>query len=401
MKKVLSCILVMVLLASAVLVVTPAAAQGIVVPGDKNGDKIVSKDELANVILPYMLGAGHLGLDEVREIAHIYAYYPRSITDSVGREVTIYKPVKRIVVLSPDEYQALRVLGADDKIAGITVEIERDWDWLIGEEKSSVGKRYGPDPEAVLACEPDLVIGEEWTIKTKLEGKIQEDIPMVVLSFAAIEIIDEELGMLGYVLEKEDVAEDYLSNFRDKYVNQIEAQTEGLSDEERPKMYVGVYPDQPYYVYFGGSLGVQYSIDVAGGKHIFEDLPDWGGEVDPEELINRTPDIAFYSTRKSGYEMDVSEVKVMREYIMEEIVDLNITAVKNGSVYMVDTRTFFYGPSHPVGLSYMAKILHPDLVLEDPKEIFREYLRDWLRTDYDLDEHGVFIYHPKEYPDGK
>ena len=325
-----------------------------------------------------------------------------TLIDSAERIVTVKKPIERVVILSPDGYQALRVLGEDDKIVGITVEIKRDWDWLIEEEKTSVGKRYGPDPEAILAVEPDLVMGEGWTIQNKLEGKIPENIAMIGLSFAKIEILTEELSKLGYVLEKEDVAEDYLSNFRDKYVNQIEAQTEGLSDEERPKMYVGVYPDKPYYVYFGGSVGVQYSIDVAGGKHIFEDLPKWGGEVDPEEIIKSDPELVFYSTRQSGYEMDISEVKAMRESIMEQIAVLNFIAVKTGEVYMVDTRTFFYGPSHPIGLSYMAKLLHPDLFVDlNPKEVFREYLKEWLRTDYDLDKHGVFIYHPVYYPDGR
>lgn len=76
MSKRISCLLIVVLLASVVsLAVMPVSAQGIVVPGDKNGDKIVSKDELTSVILPYMLGEpGHLKLDEVREIAHIHVY---------------------------------------------------------------------------------------------------------------------------------------------------------------------------------------------------------------------------------------------------------------------------------------------------------------------------------------
>jgi len=325
-----------------------------------------------------------------------------TIVDSANRTVTVEKPIERIVVLSPDGYQALRVLREDDKIVGITVEINRDWDWLIEEEKTLVGKRYGPDPEAILAVEPDLVIGEGWTIQNKLEGKIPENIAMIGLSFAKTEILTEELSKLGYVLDKEDVVEDYLSNFRDKYVNLIKARTEGLSDEERPKMYVGVYPDKPYYVYFGGSVGVQYAIDVAGGKNIFEDLPEWGGEVNPEEIVKRDPELVFYCIGQSGYEMDISEVKAMRESIMEQIAVLNFTAVKTGEVYMVDTRTFFYGPSHPIGLSYMAKLLHPDLFVDlNPKEVLREYLKEWLRTDYDLDEHGVFIYHPVYYPDGK
>ncbi|MDI6886784.1 MAG: hypothetical protein QMD22_10705 [archaeon] len=48
MRKMLACILAMMLLASCLsLSVMPAAAQGVVVPGDKDGDKLVSKEELA------------------------------------------------------------------------------------------------------------------------------------------------------------------------------------------------------------------------------------------------------------------------------------------------------------------------------------------------------------------
>ena len=328
-----------------------------------------------------------------------------TLVDTADRIVTVSKPVERIVILCPDEYQALRVLRADDKIVGITVETERDWDWLIGEEIASVGNRYNPDPEAILVVEPDLVLGEGWTIETKLEGKIPEDIPMVALGFTAIEILDEELPKLGYILSNQDTVEDYFSNFRDKYVDIVEARTEDLSDEERLGMYVG-WGTLGYggysSIYGGSALGVQYTIETAGGKNVFEDMPLMH-EVDREELITREPDMAFYGLRypDAGYAVDdVSNAKAIREDIMDELV--GVKAVENGNIYMEYSRIWWYGTCHPIGLCYLAKILHPDLFEDlDPNEIHREYLRDWLRTDYDLDGHGIFVYHPEQHPDGR
>jgi len=41
----------------------------------------------------------------------------------------------------------------------------------------------------------------------------------------------------------------------------------------------------------------------------------------------------------------------------------------------------------------MAKWFHPDLFEDlDPKAIHQEYLTRFQGLDYDLDEHGVFVY---------
>ena len=42
----------------------------------------------------------------------------------------------------------------------------------------------------------------------------------------------------------------------------------------------------------------------------------------------------------------------------------------------------------------MAKIFHPDEVVPDPEDLHREYVQRFLGLDYDLDQHGVFIYPP-------
>ena len=46
-----------------------------------------------------------------------------------------------------------------------------------------------------------------------------------------------------------------------------------------------------------------------------------------------------------------------------------------------------------LGYAYLAKWLHPDLFKDfDPQAIHQEYLTRFMGIDYDLDEHGVFVY---------
>ena len=60
------------------------------------------------------------------------------------------------------------------------------------------------------------------------------------------------------------------------------------------------------------------------------------------------------------------------------------------SVDMIDMSAGFF-----LGVGYMAKLLHPDLFVDfDPQAIHQEYLDRFQRIDYDLDEHGIFVYPP-------
>ena len=74
-----------------------------------------------------------------------------------------------------------------------------------------------------------------------------------------------------------------------------------------------------------------------------------------------------------------------------------VEAVKNGKVYVICGR-FAYGIHYPVIIAYYAKWFHPDLFEDlEPQAIHQEYIdRFCTGLDYDLDEHGVFVYPPLE-----
>jgi iron complex transport system substrate-binding protein len=103
------------------------------------------------------------------------------------------------------------------------------------------------------------------------------------------------------------------------------------------------------------------------------------------------------------YEMDdTAFIIAEREAIMTRPELTEVTAVKSGRVYAIECMGFVYGPSHIAGLAYMAKWCHPDLFEDlDPQAIHQEYLTRFQGLDYDLDKHGVFVYHPELHPDGK
>jgi len=147
----------------------------------------------------------------------------------------------------------------------------------------------------------------------------------------------------------------------------------------------------------GLKSGYHWKIVAAGGKNIFGDLEPMYPVVDTEEIIERDPEIIVWSggSKVGGYLLEVedtSELETLRDKIMSRPELHGVTAVKNGTVYVI-TSHILGGARNFVSIGYMAKWFHPDLFEDlDPKAIHQEYLTRFQGLDYDLDEHGVFVY---------
>ena len=168
------------IIACAALMIGSAFAQGTDVPGDGNGDRIVSAEEVAAA--EKLAQEGKLSADELKEIRHIHEKYPINITDSANRTVTIYKPVKTIVPLSWTDYEPIFVLGAADKIAGVRTDLQKAYSWIPGmSRKKAIGTDKEIDYEKIVELRPDLVVSSTSKLDS-LEGKLTPaGIPYVIL----------------------------------------------------------------------------------------------------------------------------------------------------------------------------------------------------------------------------
>jgi iron complex transport system substrate-binding protein len=326
-----------------------------------------------------------------------------TLVDSTDRIVTVKKPVGRILPSSLYDTEAMRMIGVKDKIVGVFDSVRDDEAYY--QELSKLpycgSVFYSPDYEKIVSLKPDLVTSWSYYV-AQLETNLPDSIPIAVLQFWEPADVKEELMKLGYILDKKDEAEHYNDDFRDKYIDLIKARTEGLSEEERPKVYVESWSGD--YKTHGSESHVNVQIDRAGGRNIFVDIPK-PGKIDPEEVMIRNPDIIVRSVYRSyvpcSYsEDDPAEVVELRNKLMNRLELANVNAVKNDKVYIMD-QYLHNGLSHPISIVYWAKLFHPDLFEDlDPEVIHQEYLREFQGLDYDLNEHGVFLYPPIEINGG-
>ncbi|MEA1894164.1 MAG: ABC transporter substrate-binding protein [Euryarchaeota archaeon] len=390
------CVLQVVLFAIMIVLCCTHVAAEDTVPGDLDGNRTVSETELCTAILTYLDGSSeHLLPAELRAASRIHAYYPRTIVCADGMTVTTYKPIERIIALSDPQADAVRVLGAEDRVTGVSSGIAAETMLLpVMCRKPVVGTSAKPDPEAILALKPDIVITYgTWNIG--LEDKIEPDVRVVRLDFTDPDNLTEDMRKLGYLLEEEARAEEFIE-WHNSYMSVIKNRTELIPNTDKPKVYMELYPNIWRYKTFSKNSSGDRQCTIAGGINIASDLFEGSPTLDPEWVLEQNPDVIIQvvtSKLPSGYDCDdPAGMKRMRDELTSRPELADVSAVENERVHVVasDIRC---GVQQVVSIAYFAKWFHPDIFEDmDPQTIRQEYLERFQRIDFNVSEHRVFVY---------
>jgi len=341
-----------------------------------------------------------INMQDVTQIELIILGRDKEITviDIVGRTVTVNKPVNAMTVCHPDAPVAIRALGATDKVVGVGELIkERSMYYPELSKLPLVGLWGEPDVEMIIALGTDLVIEEPCLYPSELPEMLEvAGIQILYLDLFGHTDYTQEVRQLGYILDKRDEAEEF-TDFTEECVSTITDRVEGLSEEDKPRVFYESWSDYRTFGKENGERGLL--ITLAGGINIAGDLPGDSVIVEPEWLIDQNPSIILKSMYTGwppdllcGYNYDdPTSSKAFRETIMVRPGFETIDAVKDEEVSMIacEIATGFY----PIGLRYLACLFHPDLFEDlDPEAFHQDFLTQFQGLDYDLDEHGVFVY---------
>jgi iron complex transport system substrate-binding protein len=207
-------------------------------------------------------------------------------------------------------------------------------------------------------------------------------------------------------------AEEYI-NWHIGKIDEIKSYTENMSEAEKPSVLIASLPkegDKSLFTYAKIDT-LSQMVTLAGGRSIAEDLPaylksNYRIEVDPEWAIENDPDYMIFITivlnPPIGYDSDnITGISQALESFKSRPEYANLTAVRNNHVYIINGNLRNDASKGLIGAAYLAKIFHPDKVDMDPEDLHQEYLHKFLGLDFDLDQHGVFVYPPLIKGQGK
>ena len=316
-----------------------------------------------------------------------------TIVDSTDKIVTVNKPVERVLSLTPPSAEVIKLVGAVDKLVGVSTIFHGETFYPEISKLPSVGSWSNPDYEKILELRPDLII-------TYISGnpKIEDKLPgiaVVRFEYNNPKTMIDVWRKIGYILDKKDEAEEFI-DWYEGYMDKIESRTEELSEDEKPRVYMGYYYQGADRVFGKDSIwdttctkvgGINIAGDIKGGKVDIE----WVLVQDPEIIALRVPGVPH------GYDVDdPTGMQEHREMFMSRPGWKDITAVKNKNVYLFGWN-MCAGPHSLIMTAYMAKWFHPELFEDlDPQAIHQEYLTEFQHIDFNVYEHGVFVYPPFE-----
>ena len=321
-----------------------------------------------------------------------------TLVDSADRTVTVKEPINRVVVFNHGMFVTMRSIKATDKVVGVCERLMWHYEALFPEvgDYPTAGWFRKPDYEAVLTLNPDvvflggkdLIFGGNEEIIEKFK-QIDPSITVICFDCDNPSYYVEEVRKSGYIFGKKEEAEEFIE-FYEKYANTIEESVAKLSEENKPKVYFEL-PHKDYQT-VGAGTSCHNMIVYVGGINIFSDL--FGSvNIDPEEVVRQAPEIIVKGGKSPGYNLDdPTKLIKTRNEIMNRSELQKVPAVEKERVYI-----FPYGfvctPTHFICQVYLAKWFHPTPFEDlDPKAIHQEYLTRFLEVDYDLDEHGIFVY---------
>ncbi|MFD1687013.1 ABC transporter substrate-binding protein [Halobellus litoreus] len=306
----------------------------------------------------------------------------------VGRTVEIPGSVDSVIAVGSGALRLLTYIDATEEVIAVeeleTTNEKRPFRPYIHanpelSELPSVGRRNRPDAELLLQQDPDVVFWGWAEAGDANDLQNQIETPVVVVQPGDI---NEEnrpqffgsLDLLGEIMGTSETAEN-LQQFTTETIDDLASRTDDVSDEDRPRSYVGylgrgnhgLTRTQPLYT----PLEFVNANNVA--SNLTGTLTTTKGaariDIDPEEIIEQDPSYIF---------IDMGTVQY--DALLEEQYQ-SVTAIQNEDVYtLFPVREYSINFGTALANAYYAgSVLYPDRFSDvDPvskaDEIYEEYV---------------------------
>lgn len=288
-----------------------------------------------------------------------------TITDALGRTVTLPEPPQRIVLTGKALFMiadaAYLFPGAADTVVafGNTGQGSGNFIQLIDpnyEEKAALESNAGA--EQVAALQPDLVILKSYLAESVGAPIEALDIPVIYVDFETPEQYDRDLAILGQIFGDEARATEVAAYYQGKMDSVVQA----VAGAEKPSVLMLYYNNKDGNIAFNvppmGWIQTQM-VEMAGGQPVWADANPGDGwtQVTLEQIAAWDPDKIFL----------ISYFASPTEVVAGLQADPNwqaIRAVEDGELYAFPVDLYSWDQPDPrwiLGLTWLADKLHPGL----------------------------------------
>lgn len=273
-----------------------------------------------------------------------------SVVDFRGKKIDVKKPVTRIVCLIESALSGLYMLGAGEKVVGISTNVYSGPVFpYYARLDERIRTRKLPAPgnwdfvnmESVVSLKPDLVI--IWAHQAESIKTLEErGIPVYGVFLGSKDDVYTEISHLGKLTGREERA-GYLIQYTKNEIARVEKMVQAIPSSLYPRVYY-MWAQGNLETSCGGST-VNDLITLAGGRNVCGEIPREHAVVNMENLLTWNPDMIV---------MWYNEKKDPRDIVRDSQWSA-IKAVKEGRVY--EFHDVFHHDLWTLKFTYAAKVL--------------------------------------------
>lgn len=309
-----------------------------------------------------------------------------TVTDMLGRKVTVKKDIKRVVAIGPGALRLYFYVGEKDRLAGIE-QFEKDnttgKPYLLA-NKSILelpviglgGPNNSPDAEKLLAAGPDVIF-TTYTTEKSAADELQEKThtPVIALSYGETAVFDpvlyDSINLIGTVIGEQERAEEVV-NFFEKAREDLYNRTKNVEENEKFSTYIGglgyrgahgITSTRGNYVLFNAVNVINVADETGRSGSVM---------IDKEKLLEWNPDKIF---------IDLNGLPLVKDdYKKNPTFYQSLSAIEKGEVY-AQLPYNYYSTNIDTALAnayYTGKILYPeqfaDIEMEKKADEIYEFL---------------------------
>lgn len=221
----------------------------------------------------------------------------QTVTDIEGHEIPIDQPARRIVCLFDPSIDILYMLGAQDQLVGVPVEMYLDselYDYyrlidprIERKELPTPGSNELANLESIIELEPDLVIAQLLS-PSALVTLQSMGIPVYIASASRYEDVMKEMKDISLLVGKPERGEELIAYAKEKMAELQER----LSNDENPprKSVYFTWANGRIYTTTGRNSMMNDCLVLAGVENACASEVD-APNINPETLLEWDPDM--------------------------------------------------------------------------------------------------------------
>lgn len=275
--------------------------------------------------------------------------HAKTVTDQLGRTVTVPDEPQRIVSLAPNITEIIFALGEEDRLMGAT----RYSDFPSQAKKlPKVGSYVHLDLEKIVALKPDLCIaikdGNPIAVAKRLESL---KIPVYAVNPRNLETIMQTVLEIGGLINAQKEAA-FLVQDMDLRIQKVKSLVSNVAHRPRVFFQIGVSP----IVSVGTDTFIHGLIVLAGGTNLAQG-PISYPRFSREQVLALSPEVIIITS--------MARAAVFEQVKAEWNKWPDLPAVRDQRIFLEDSN-FFDRPTPRLvdGLELLVRLIHPELFEE-------------------------------------